>query len=119
MRRNQMTGHQKRKLIGLLRRYKDVYVGKASQCLRFLAAVHWLNRTGAQWRELAGRFGLWNSVYKRYARRERLHRDSSQDPDMENLLIDSTVIRAHACAAGAPHKRGGQAAQALAPRFSR
>lgn len=110
MRRNQMTGHQKRKLIGLLRKYKDVYVGKASHCLRFFAAVHWLNRTGAQWRELARRFGPWNSVYKRYARWcekgiwERLHRDSSQDPDRKNLLIDSTVIRAHACAAGAPHK---------------
>ena len=29
------------------------------------------------------------------------------------LIIDSTVVRAHPCAAGAPPKKGGQAAQAL------
>jgi len=32
---------------------------------------------------------------------------------MEHLLIDSTVIRAHPCAAGASKKKGGQAEQAL------
>ncbi len=32
---------------------------------------------------------------------------------MEWLLIDSTVTRAHPCAAGAPKKNGGQAEQAL------
>ena len=32
---------------------------------------------------------------------------------MEWLLIDSTVVRAHPCAAGAPQKNGGQAKQAL------
>ncbi len=28
----------------------------------------------------------------------------ADDPDMENLLIDSTIIRAHPCAAGALKK---------------
>jgi len=37
----------------------------------------------------------------------------SDDPDMECLIIDSTVIRAHPCAAGASKKSGGQAEQAL------
>ena len=32
---------------------------------------------------------------------------------MENLLIDSTIVRAHPCAAGAPSKRGRQTEQAL------
>ena len=32
---------------------------------------------------------------------------------MENVLIDSTIVRAHPCAAGAPHTRGGQDSQAL------
>ena len=32
---------------------------------------------------------------------------------MESLIIDSTIIRAHPCAAGASKKSGGQAAQAL------
>jgi len=25
-----------------------------------------------------------------------------QDPDMENVMVDSMIVRAHACAAGAP-----------------
>lgn len=32
---------------------------------------------------------------------------------MENIIIDSTVVRAHPCAAGASKKDDGQAAQSL------
>ena len=32
----------------------------------------------------------------------------ANDPDIEHLLLDSTVIRAHPCAAGAPRKRGAK-----------
>ena len=42
-----------------------------------------------------------------------MHQHFVDDPDMEYLLIDSTVIRAHPCAAGALKKHGGQDAQAL------
>jgi len=35
------------------------------------------------------------------------------DPDIEPLFIDSTVIRAHPCAVGALKRDGGQDAQAL------
>ena len=36
---------------------------------------------------------------------QQMHQHFVDDPDMEHLLIDSTVIRAHPCAAGAlkPH----------------
>lgn len=37
----------------------------------------------------------------------------SQDADLEWLIPDGTIIRAHPCAAGAPAKRGGQESQAL------
>ena len=52
------------------------------------------------------------SVYKRFARWcdhgvwERIHQHFVDDPDMEYLIIDSTVVRAHPSAAGAPQKRG-------------
>ncbi len=42
-----------------------------------------------------------------------MHDHFAQDPDMENIILDSTVVRAHPCAAGARKKDGGQAAQAL------
>jgi hypothetical protein len=32
----------------------------------------------------------------------------SQDRDLEHLLIDSTIVRAHACAAGAQKNTAGR-----------
>ena len=30
----------------------------------------------------------------------------ANDPDMESVMLDGSVVRAHACAAGASYKRG-------------
>ena len=49
-------------------------------------------------------------IYRRYANwRDRgiwtaLHQHLADDPDTEYLIIDSTIVRAHPDAAGAPKK---------------
>ena len=98
------------KIYQFLRSCPAVYAGQDHKCRRFVEAILWMARSGAQWRLLPPQYGDWNSVYKRFARWcdnaiwEQMHQHFANDPDMENLLIDSTVIRAHPCAAGAPKK---------------
>lgn len=76
----------------------------------FINAVLWIGKTGAPWRDLPERFGLSNSVWRRFDRWgakgvwKRVF-EELQDPDLEWMILDSTVIRAHQHAAG---KKGGK-----------
>ena len=99
------------RVLEFLRSQPDLYVGQESDCKRFIEAIIWMSRSGAPWRLLPSEYGKWNSVYKRFTRWceggiwERMHQHFIDDPDMEYLIIDSTVVRAHHSAAGAPQKK--------------
>jgi transposase len=100
-------------------RTKDLLPGRAGQPgvpakdnRLFIDAVLWIAKTGAPWRDLPTRFGKWNSVWRRFDRWARKGIWEKvftvlQDPDLEWLILDSTIIRAHPHAAGA--KKGGTA----------
>jgi transposase len=108
-----LTDDQWTKIRDFLRDDPNAYVGKDEQaCRRFVEAVKWISRSGAQWRLLPAEYGNWNSVYKRFVRWceagvwERMLSHFADEPDMENGMIDSTIVRAHPCAAGAQKKWG-------------
>ncbi len=85
---------------------------------RNLDAILWMARTGAPWRDLPLEFGNWNSVHRQFRRWTasglwdlllQALADGSGNADLLQM-IDSTIIRAHHCAAGA---RGGTMGQCL------
>ena len=112
-----VSDEQWQKMLPVLRAHPNAYVGQEHECRRFLSAVLWMARSGAQWRLLPKEYGYWNTIYRRFARWSEqgifheLHQALADDADIEHLLIDSTIIRAHPCAAGAPKKTAASKAR--------
>lgn len=85
--------------------------------------IRWVLRTGAGWREIPRRYGPWQTCYDRHpqAGPRRWERDGTWDRLLQALQgeadavgdvewacgVDSSVVRAHQHAAGAPHRPTG------------
>jgi putative transposase len=77
----------------------------------FMEAVLWIARTGSPWRDLPPQLGDWHNVYTRFSRWgktgvwQRVIEAVSTNADLQALLLDSTIVRAHQHAAGAQKKK--------------
>ncbi len=107
----------------ILRAFPGLYIRQEAATRHFVENVLWVARAGCAWRLLPEEYGAWNSVYKRFARWQEkgvwqaLLKSLSDDADLEWLMLDSTVVRAHACAAGAKKKREIRLLAALVEAF--
>ena len=90
------------------RRIEGFLPGKATDCgvtakdnRLFVEAVLWIVRTGSPWRDLPTDFGHWHRVYVRYNRWskkgvwERIFTTMSDDPDLEYVMVDGSIVRVH------------------------
>jgi transposase len=109
--RRQLTNAQWRRIEPLIPGKKGDKGRPGEDNRLFVDGVLWLVRAGAPWRDLPGEFGKWNSVFRRFRRWakkgvwKRLFTELGEDPDLEYLIIDSTIVRAHQHASGA--QKGG------------
>ena len=84
----------------------------------FVDAALWVLRTGASWRDLPARYGSSDTARKRFSRWcekgvwARVLEALGPEPDLEAVLLDSTVVRAHPHAAGGKGGRGRRASAA-------
>ena len=111
MKRYELTNAEWKRLSPLLPPQETGKKGRPPKDNRVvLNGMIWIDRTGAQWRELPECYGPWQSVYSRFRKwkaegvLEKIFKALSCDYDAENLSIDSTCSKVHQSANG--NKKG-------------
>jgi transposase len=84
--------------------------------------ILWVDRTGAPWRDMPERYGPWQTCYDRLTRWQKdgtwlrllqtlqQEADEQSNVEWEGCAVDSTSIKAHPHAAGAPRDPEPEAA---------
>jgi len=74
---------------------------------QMLNGILWIARSGASWRDLPDRYGAWSSVYRRFREWEesglfqKIFKELAEESDLQDISIDSTIVKAHQASAGA------------------
>ncbi len=85
-----------------------------------IEAVLWIVRTGSLWRDRPALFGSWSTVFRRFSdwRKadgfKRIFDAVSEEPDMEDAMVDATIAKVHRHGQGA--KGGHRARRSAGPR---
>jgi transposase len=116
--RHEISDADWRRVSPLLPGQPGQHGGLAEDNRRFLNAVLYVARTGIPWRDLPERYGNWNSQWRRFDRWAKAGRFQAlaavlRDPDLDVLILDSTIVRAHPCAAGSKKSGTGLAARTI------
>ena len=105
------------KILNFLITIKGIHKNDIRRLRLFIEAIYYICRSGCQWRLLPFYYGHWRAIHKRFkgwiTRNiwEKLFEYFKQDPDIEWVAIDSTIVRAHACSAG--YGKDSQAQESL------
>jgi len=101
----------------ILLKIKGLHSKNIHRIRMFIEAIYYIGRSGCQWRLLPFYYGDWRAVHKRFKQWSEkniwkfIFESVQVDPDMEYAMIDSTIVRANACAAG--YGKNSQEKQAL------
>lgn len=104
------------KMSQFLDQIKGIHTSDVDALRLFLEAIYYILRGGCSWRLLPSTYGNYRSIHKRF----KTWSDRGiwlqlfeylQDPDLEWVSGDSTIVRAHACAAG--YGKNSQKTEAL------
>lgn len=106
-----------KQILEFLKSEKRIHSKDENRLRVFIEAVWYMVRSGCQWRLLPKIYGNYRSIHKKFKRwctKEiwaKLLEYTKQDPDLKISIIDGTIIRAHAYAAG--YGKDSQAQEAL------
>ena len=106
-----------KELFEVLKGIKGIHKKSPEKLERFIGGVWYIARSGCQWRLLPPSYGDWRAVHSRFKSWsdrgiwEAIFETLQKEPDMEHLMIDGTIVRAHACSAG--YGKNSQEVQAL------
>ena len=100
-----INNHNWERIFSFLQGCKRLHTSNESSVRRFVRSVWYITRTGSQWRFLPSKYGHWRAVHRKYQRwcsRGIWHQlmQCLKDPDLQEVMMDSTIVRCHACAAG-------------------